>query len=129
MRRPRRGGGEGDGGRVEGLDPQVEVVGVDVPQVRLRPVRELEGDIEQLDSLDLEAGSFDAIVSNCVINLSPDKESVLREAYRLLKASLGKGALQQAHERWQSRISLAIHDTSGDHLGNHPGIVIRTCLF
>ncbi|WP_029132664.1 methyltransferase domain-containing protein [Sedimenticola selenatireducens] len=44
-----------------------------------------KGYIEQLDELELEENSFDIIVSNCVINLSPDKEAVLREAYRLLK--------------------------------------------
>lgn len=43
------------------------------------------GHIERLDELGLEENSFDIIVSNCVINLSPDKEAVLREAYRLLK--------------------------------------------
>lgn len=44
-----------------------------------------KGYIERLDELELEDNSFDIIVSNCVINLSPDKESVLKEAYRLLK--------------------------------------------
>ncbi|RDH83579.1 MAG: methyltransferase type 11 [endosymbiont of Escarpia spicata] len=44
-----------------------------------------KGYIEKLDELGLEENSFDIIVSNCVINLSPDKEAVLREAYRLLK--------------------------------------------
>ncbi len=43
------------------------------------------GHIEHLDKLGLEDGSFDIIVSNCVINLSPDKPAVLKEAYRLLK--------------------------------------------
>lgn len=43
------------------------------------------GHIERLDELGMEDSSFDIIVSNCVINLSPDKEAVLREAYRLLK--------------------------------------------
>ena len=43
------------------------------------------GYIEQLDALPLEPESFDLIVSNCVINLSPDKAAVLRGAYRLLK--------------------------------------------
>ncbi|MCP3669002.1 MAG: methyltransferase domain-containing protein, partial [Gammaproteobacteria bacterium] len=43
------------------------------------------GHIERLDELGLEDNSFDIIVSNCVINLSPDKDAVLREAYRLLK--------------------------------------------
>ncbi|MDE1462547.1 methyltransferase domain-containing protein [Spartinivicinus poritis] len=33
----------------------------------------------------LAENSFDVIISNCVINLSPDKESVLKQAYRLLK--------------------------------------------
>jgi SAM-dependent methyltransferase len=44
-----------------------------------------QGFIERLDELDLAAGSFDVIVSNCVINLSPDKDAVLRGAYKLLK--------------------------------------------
>ena len=44
-----------------------------------------KGYIERLDELELEDNSFDIIVSNCVINLSPDKESVLKEAYRVLK--------------------------------------------
>jgi len=44
-----------------------------------------KGYIERLDELGLEDESFDIIVSNCVINLSPDKEAVLKQAYRLLK--------------------------------------------
>jgi arsenite methyltransferase len=47
--------------------------------------RFLQGYIEKLDELELEEGSFDLIISNCVINLSPDKEAVLKQAYRLLK--------------------------------------------
>lgn len=43
------------------------------------------GYIERLNELDLPDDSVDIIVSNCVINLSPDKEAVMREAYRLLK--------------------------------------------
>lgn len=43
------------------------------------------GYIERLNELNLPDDSFDIIVSNCVINLSPDKEAVMREAYRLLK--------------------------------------------
>ena len=44
-----------------------------------------KGYIERLDELELEDASFDIIVSNCVINLSTDKEAVFREAWRLLK--------------------------------------------
>lgn len=49
-------------------------------------VRFLKGYIEQLDELGLEDSSFDVIVSNCVINLSPDKRAVLEQAHRLLKS-------------------------------------------
>jgi arsenite methyltransferase len=44
-----------------------------------------EGTIERLEELPLEAGSFDVVVSNCVLNLSTDKGAVLRGVKRLLK--------------------------------------------
>jgi arsenite methyltransferase len=43
------------------------------------------GYIEKLADLNVPDNSFDLIVSNCVVNLSPDKEAVLREAFRVLK--------------------------------------------
>jgi len=43
------------------------------------------GLIEELDNLGLEDNSFDVIVSNCVVNLCPDKEAALKQAYRVLK--------------------------------------------
>ncbi|XP_056110364.1 arsenite methyltransferase isoform X2 [Rhinichthys klamathensis goyatoka] len=43
------------------------------------------GYIEALAEAGLEEKSYDIIISNCVVNLSPDKTSVLREAYRVLK--------------------------------------------
>lgn len=45
----------------------------------------LDGYIEDLGDLGLEPASFDVIVSNCVINLSPDKAAVLKGAWSLLK--------------------------------------------
>jgi SAM-dependent methyltransferase len=85
------------------VGPQGRVVGVDMTEEQLsvgRRHREFHaqqfgftqsnvdfhmGYIEDLGSLPLEAGSFDIIVSNCVINLSPDKAAVLEGAYQLLK--------------------------------------------
>ena len=43
------------------------------------------GELEHLERLPLEDNSFDLIVSNCVINLCPDKAAVLAGAFRLLK--------------------------------------------
>jgi SAM-dependent methyltransferase len=38
-----------------------------------------------LEELPVEAGTVDVIISNCVINLSPDKAKVFTEAFRVLK--------------------------------------------
>ncbi len=62
------------------IDWHTERYGYAVPNVRF-----VKGYIERLDELDLESNSFDAIISNCVINLSPDKAAVLQEAWRVLK--------------------------------------------
>jgi SAM-dependent methyltransferase len=48
-------------------------------------VRFVHGYIERLDELGLEPHSFGVIVSNCVVNLSPDKDAVLRGVQGLLK--------------------------------------------
>ncbi len=83
------------------VGPTGEVIGVDMTDEQLAVaqthqhwhaeafgfdnVRFIKGYIEKLHELDLEAGSFDVIVSNCVINLSPDKAAVLNGIQRLLK--------------------------------------------
>lgn len=84
----------GESGHVVGVDMTEEQL--DVANRHLEYHREkfgyaksnvtfLQGYIERLDELGLEDNSFDVIVSNCVVNLSPDKDSVIREVYRLLK--------------------------------------------
>jgi len=48
-------------------------------------VKFLKGYIEDLKSLGIEDDSVDVVISNCVINLSPAKEQVFKEIYRVLK--------------------------------------------
>lgn len=62
------------------LDYHAEAFGYKQSNVEFK-----KGYIEKLDELGLEDNSFDLIISNCVINLSPDKEAVLKQAHRLLK--------------------------------------------
>uniref|UniRef100_H3BXR4 Arsenite methyltransferase n=1 Tax=Tetraodon nigroviridis TaxID=99883 RepID=H3BXR4_TETNG len=45
----------------------------------------VQGFIEALTEAGLKKDSFDIIISNCVVNLSPDKKRVLAEAYSVLK--------------------------------------------
>ncbi|MCL2293944.1 MAG: methyltransferase domain-containing protein [Spirochaetes bacterium] len=44
-----------------------------------------QGYIEDLKSIGIEDNSIDVVISNCVINLSPNKEQVFREIFRVLK--------------------------------------------
>jgi len=44
-----------------------------------------KGDLEKLNQLGIQPNSVDVIVSNCVINLVPDKQAVLSQAFELLK--------------------------------------------
>jgi SAM-dependent methyltransferase len=82
----------GSGGEVVGVDMTTEQLAI-AEQYRQHHagifgydnVRFLRGYIEKLDQLGLEEGSFDVVVSNCVINLSPDKDAVLAGVRRLLK--------------------------------------------
>lgn len=74
---------------VDMTDEQLEVANrhkqYHAEQVGYDNVQFRKGYLEQLNDLNLEAGSFDVIISNCVINLCADKEAVLKECLNLLK--------------------------------------------
>ena len=76
----------GPGGRVIGVDFAPEMIEGAADAMReaglLGQVELLVGDMEQLD---LPDDSADVVISNCVINLRPDKEAVYREAHRILR--------------------------------------------
>ena len=76
------------------VGPQGRVIGVDMtPQVLERARRNAasknQDNVEfregRLEALPVDDGSIDAITSNCVINLVPDKAAVFREVARVLK--------------------------------------------
>ena len=72
-------------GRVIGVDMTPEMVAKARDNARRVEATNVDfrlGEIEHLPVLD---ASVDAILSNCVINLSPDKAAVFREAFRVLK--------------------------------------------
>ncbi|XP_068445123.1 arsenite methyltransferase-like [Clinocottus analis] len=62
------------------VDYHVKEFGYKKPNVSF-----VQGYIEALTEAGLEKSSFDIIISNCVVNLSPDKKRVLAEAYSVLK--------------------------------------------
>lgn len=62
------------------VDKQMENFGFNTPNVEF-----FKGYIEDLKSIGLSENSFDVAVSNCVVNLSPRKDQVLSEVFRVLK--------------------------------------------
>jgi arsenite methyltransferase len=75
----------GPSGKVYGLDMTDEMLELARENQRtsgIQNVEFLKGDLEEIQ---LPAGSVDVIISNCVINLSADKDRALREAFRVLK--------------------------------------------
>lgn len=71
-----------------------KVIGVDMTPEMLEKAREnarkgsyenVEFRLGEIENLPVADSSVDAIISNCVINLSPDKERVFKEAFRVLK--------------------------------------------
>lgn len=76
------------------VGPEGRVIGVDMtPEMldRARAAAQREGfaNVEfrlgEIENLPVADGAADVVISNCVINLSPEKKRVFREAYRILK--------------------------------------------
>jgi SAM-dependent methyltransferase len=75
----------GPSGKAYGLDMTDEMLALAEENKRksgIQNVEFLKGEIEHIPLAD---NSVDVIISNCVINLSADKDRVLREAFRVLK--------------------------------------------
>jgi len=84
----------GESGRVIGVDMTDEQLSVANQYVgwhmdkfgyKKPNVEFVKGYIEDLKTAGIEDNSIDIVISNCVINLSPDKEKVFSEIYRVLK--------------------------------------------
>jgi SAM-dependent methyltransferase len=76
------------------VGPDGRVIGVDMTEAMLDKARDnaarggftnVEFRSGTIERLPVEDGSVDVIVSNCVINLSPEKARVFREAFRVLR--------------------------------------------
>ncbi|GJQ36715.1 MAG: arsenite S-adenosylmethyltransferase [Anaerolineaceae bacterium] len=75
----------GETGRVIGVDMTPEMI--DRARANAKRVNATNVEFRQgyLENLPVETGMVDVIISNCVINLLPDKEKVFTEAFRVLK--------------------------------------------
>jgi len=75
----------GPAGKAYGLDMTDEMLALANENKRKAGVRNAEFLKGEIENIPLPDNSVDVVISNCVINLSPEKKQVLREAYRVLK--------------------------------------------
>ncbi|MCL4534986.1 MAG: arsenite methyltransferase [Bacteroidetes bacterium] len=75
----------GPGGLAYGLDMTDEMLALARANARQAGVTNVEFLKGHIEAIPLPDASVDVIISNCVINLSADKDAVLAEAYRVLK--------------------------------------------
>lgn len=75
----------GPTGKAYGLDMTDEMLDLARENQRKAGVTNAEFLKGEMEDVPLPDGSVDVIISNCVVNLSPDKDKVLAEAHRVLK--------------------------------------------
>jgi len=75
----------GDTGKVIGVDMTEEMISKASENANKYGFDNMEFRLGDIDKLPVESDSIDVIISNCVINLAPDKSKVFEEAYRVLK--------------------------------------------
>jgi arsenite methyltransferase len=75
----------GNTGRVIGVDMTPEMLKKARANAKKDGYDNVEFRLGEIEKLPVEHNAVNVIISNCVINLSPDKEAVFREAFRVLK--------------------------------------------
>ena len=75
----------GSKGKVIGVDMTEEMIEKARDNAKKKNISNVEFLLGEIEKLPLEDNSVDTIITNCVINLTPDKEKTFKEAYRVLK--------------------------------------------
>ncbi|MGA2677352.1 MAG: methyltransferase domain-containing protein [Methanobacterium sp.] len=75
----------GETGKVIGVDMTLEMVETAVKNAIEGGYENVEFKLGEIENLPVEDNSIDLIISNCVINLTPDKIKAYKEALRVLK--------------------------------------------
>jgi len=75
----------GEKGKVYGLDISEDMVSKAKQNMELVGIKNAEISVGESDNLSFNDNFFDVVASNGIYNLSPDKEAVMREVYRVLK--------------------------------------------
>lgn len=75
----------GSKGKVFGIDMTPEMINRARRTAKENGFENVEFRLGEIEHMPLDSGIADVVISNCVINLAPDKEKVFKEAFRVLK--------------------------------------------
>ena len=75
----------GEKGKVIGVDMTIEMVEKARENAKKQGIENVEFLLGEIENLPIKDNSVDTIITNCVINLTPDKAKTFSEAYRVLK--------------------------------------------
>jgi len=112
----------GKSGRVIGVDMTPEMLDKARGNARKGGYGNVEFRLGEIENLPAADCTVDIIISNCVINLSPDKERVFREAFRVLKPG---GRLMVSDIVLLNRLSAALKESIEAYVGCVAGAVMK----
>ena len=75
----------GQSGKVIGVDMTEEMIKRARANAKKHGYKNVEFKLGDIENLPIKDNSIDVVISNCVVNLAPDKSKVFREVYRALK--------------------------------------------
>ena len=112
----------GKNGKVIGVDMTPEMVDKARENARQGGYANVEFRLGEIENLPAADNSVDAVISNCVINLAPDKKRVFSEAYRILKPG---GRLMISDLVLLKDLPQAIKDSIEAYVGCLSGAALR----
>jgi arsenite methyltransferase len=113
----------GDTGKVYGVDMTPEMIALARKNAEKVGATNVEFRLGEIEQLPIEGESIDVIISNCVINLSPDKDRVFREAFRVLKPG---GRLQVSDIVWTKPVPDTIKNDMESWAGCIAGALLES---
>jgi arsenite methyltransferase len=112
----------GDRGRIIGVDMTPEMLEKARENARKINSKNVEFRLGEIENLPLADHSVDVVISNCVINLSPEKRRVFDEAYRVLKPG---GRLMVSDIVLLRELPEVLKDSIGAYVGCLSGAILR----
>jgi SAM-dependent methyltransferase len=113
----------GETGRVFGVDMTPEMIALARKNAAKVGATNVEFRLGEIEKLPIDDTAIDVIISNCVINLSPDKDAVFREAFRVLRPG---GRLQVSDIVWTKPVPESVKDDMEAWAGCIAGALVES---